>query len=199
MSEFILDLTNYRDTQGARVEPGDYEVVVEHAELGKSKAGNQMITLSYRIIGTEFDGLTIVDRLTLTDKALFRVVGFMQAAGMSVKKVKRKMTTSMFLNKRLAITVEDGDPYNGSVKSEVRGYMRATSASAGGGGTSRDADEGDLFDDEAEDLPEDEAVEQPEPKKSAPRKQQAAPAEEEDEDDQDELDLDEVDLDDLDI
>lgn len=193
MSEFILDLTNYRDTQGARVEPGDYEVVVEHAELGKSKAGNQMVTLSYRIIGTEFDGLTIVDRLTLSDKALFRVVGFMQAIGMPTPKKKFKLNTARFLNKRLSVTVDDGDPYNGSVKSEVRGYMRASSAAAGGGGTSADADEDALFDDEAEDLTEDEAVEQP-----APRKQQAAPAED-DEDDQDELDLDEVDLDDLDV
>lgn len=196
MSEFILDLTNYRDTQGARVEPGDYEVVVEHAELGKSKAGNQMVTLSYRIIGTEFDGLTLVDRLTLSDKALFRVVGFMQAIGMPTPKKKFKLNTARFLNKRLAVTVDDGDPYNGSVKSEVRGYMRASSAAAGGGGTSSDADEDALFDDEAEDLTEDEAVEQSEPK-SAPRKQ-AAPAEG-DEDDQDELDLDEVDLDDIDL
>ena len=152
MSEFILDLTNYRDTQGARVEPGDYEVVVEHAELGKSKAGNQMVTLSYRIIGTEFDGLTLVDRLTLSDKALFRVVGFMQAIGMPTPKKKFKLNTARFLNKRLAVTVDDGDPYNGSVKSEVRGYMRASSAAAGGGGTSSDADEDALFDDEAEEI-----------------------------------------------
>lgn len=130
MADVIIDLTNYKDRSGARVQPGTYRVVVEDAELDKSKAGNDMINTWYRIQGGEFDGQTLIDRLTLTENAMFRVVGFMQAIGLPTPKKKLKLNLQHFIGKTLDVEVDDGDPYNGRVRSEIRGYMRATGASA---------------------------------------------------------------------
>lgn len=128
MSELIIDLTNYKDTVGARVEPGRYKVIVDDAELTKSKAGNPMVNIWLRIVGGEHDGATITDRLTITDKALFRVVAFMQAIGLQTPKKRLKLDLRHFTGKMLEVDVEDGDPYNGRIKSEVRGYIKITGA-----------------------------------------------------------------------
>lgn len=131
--EMIIDLTNYKDRIGARVKPGTYDIVVEDAESDTSNAGNPMINLWYRINGGDFDGATIVDRLTLTEKALFRVVNFMQAAGFPTPKKRFKIDIQKFVGRKLTIEVDDGEPYNGRIKSEVRGYMRQGSSGGDSG------------------------------------------------------------------
>jgi len=124
MSEVVVDLTNYKDRVGERVMPGRYRVVVEDAELDKSRAGNDMVNLWLRVVGGDFDSATIVDRLTMTEKSMFRVVGFMQAVGLATPKKRIRINIRQFVGKQLEVDVEDGDPYNGRVKSEVRGYLR---------------------------------------------------------------------------
>lgn len=119
-----IDLSNYKDRVGSRVTPGRYRVFVEDAEPDKAKSGNTMINLWLRIQGGEFEGATIVDRLVLTEKSLFRVVGFMQAIGLPTPKKRLQVNVRSWVGKVLEIDVEDGDPYNGRVKSEVRGYNR---------------------------------------------------------------------------
>ncbi|QNJ56027.1 hypothetical protein SEA_RASPUTIA_137 [Microbacterium phage Rasputia] len=120
----IIDLSNYKDRVGARVLPGRYRVVVEDVEGDSSKAGNPMINLWFRIQGGEFDGQTLVDRLTITEKALFRVVGFMNAIGLPTPKKQISINPRKFLGQVLDVDVDDGEPYNGRVKSEIRGYIR---------------------------------------------------------------------------
>ncbi|MET0886203.1 MAG: DUF669 domain-containing protein [Mycetocola sp.] len=127
-NEMIVDLSNYKDRVGARVAPGTYKVQVEDAEQSKSSNNNPMVNLWFRIVGGEFDGQTIVDRLTLTEKSLFRVVGFMQAIGMPTQKKRYNLNIQKFVGKTLMIDVADGDPYNGRIKSEVRGYSRPAKA-----------------------------------------------------------------------
>lgn len=119
-----IDLSNYKDRVGSRVKPGRYRVLVEDAELDKSKAGNTMINMWLRVVGGEFAGSTLVDRLTITEKSLFRVVGFMQAIGLPTPKKRVQLNLSTFVGKQLDVDVEDGEPYNGRTKSEVRGYLR---------------------------------------------------------------------------
>jgi hypothetical protein len=128
--EVNIDLTNYKDKIGSRVLPGRYLVMVEDAETDTAKSGNTMINLWFRIQGGEFDGSTIVDRLVLTDKSMFRVVGFMQGIGLPTPKKRLRLNVRQFVGKTLEIDVEDGDPYNGRVKSEVRGYNRVAGSAA---------------------------------------------------------------------
>lgn len=120
----VIDLSNYKDRVGARVTPDRYRVVVEDVESDSSKAGNPMINIWFRIQGGEFDGQTLVDRLTITEKALFRVVGFMNAIGLPTPKQQIRINPQKFLGQVLDVDVDDGEPYNGRVKSEIRGYLR---------------------------------------------------------------------------
>lgn len=122
--ELVVDLTNYKDRVGSRILPGKYRVQVEDAELTESSAKNPMINIWFRVIGTEFDGATIMDRLTITDKALFRVVGFMQGIGLPTPKKRLKLNVRTFVGKVLDIEVDDGEPYNGRIRSEVRAYYK---------------------------------------------------------------------------
>lgn len=179
-----IDLTNYRDTNGSRVDEGTYTVYVDHAEMDKSKAGNDMILLNLQIQGGEFDGQTLVDRLTLTDKALFRVVNFMQALGYPTPKKRVRINLAQFVGKYLQVEVEDGEPYMGRVKSEIRGYRRVAKDEQP---VKSDAAESDDLDDIEADEPETEEQEVEEQPKA---KKKAEPAPETDED----VDLDEIDL-----
>lgn len=189
--ELIVDLTNYKDRVGNRVVPGRYTVVVEDAESDTAKSGNPMVNLWLRVQGGEFDGATIVDRLVLTEKSLFRVVGFMQAIGLPTPRKRLKMNVRGFIGRTLDIDVEDGDPYNGRVKSEVRGYMRAS-------GAGKAAEEAADLDDLAGDT---EALASEEPTAAAEDASPAASTEAEEkpaakapEADADEVDLDSIDL-----
>ena len=122
----VVDLSNYKDRNGARVPEGTYRVVVEDAEQSKAKTGNVMITVWLRIVGGEFDGETIVDRLTLTEKSLFRVVGFLQAIGIKTPRSRLRVPLEAIKGKTLDVEAVDGEPYMNRIKSEVRSYMRVT-------------------------------------------------------------------------
>jgi hypothetical protein len=126
--EFKVDFSNYKERVGGRVIPGRYRVIVDDAEVDTAKSGNTMINLWLRVQGGEFDGTTIIDRLVLTDKSLFRVHGFMEAIGLPTPKKAFSVKLAQFRGKTLEVDVEDGDPYNNRVKSEVRGYLRITKA-----------------------------------------------------------------------
>lgn len=126
--DLIVDLTNYKDRVGSRVIPGRYTVVVDDAESDTARSGNPMVNLWLRVQGGEFDGATIIDRLVMTEKSLFRVVGFMQAVGLPTPRKRLKLNIRQFVGKTLQIDVVDGEPYNGRVKSEVSGYMRNVGA-----------------------------------------------------------------------
>jgi hypothetical protein len=139
--ELNIDLSNYKDRVGQRVTPGRYPVIVDDVELDKSNAGNDMINVWFRIVGGEFDGAVIIDRLTQTEKAMFRTVGFMQGIGLPTPKKRLRVNIRQWVGKRLEIDVEDGEPYNGRVKSEVRGYLRIAKGAAA---AESDQDSGDL-------------------------------------------------------
>lgn len=142
--DITLDFSNYKDRVGGRVTPGRYTVTVEDTEADKSNAGNVMINVWLRVTGGEFDGTTIIDRLTQTEKALFRTVNFMQALGLPTPHKRLKVNIRSWVGRRLEVDVEDGEPYLGRVKSEVRGYNKLPKG-AGGGPTVADLDGLDEF------------------------------------------------------
>lgn len=143
-TEFVMDLTNYKDRFGTNVPKGRYRVVVDDAELDTSKNGNKMINMWYRILDGDHADKTIIDRLMPEGKAQFRLVSFMQAIGMRTPKKRLQLKLSQFIGQVLEIDVEDGQPHNGRVRTEVRGYLPATKKS----GASESEDLDDLVDEE---------------------------------------------------
>lgn len=128
---FVVDLTQYKDRLGERIAPGTYRVRVDDMEMDQTRDGRRMINLWFSVVGGEFDGATVIDRL-LPDhpNSLFRIVGFIQALGMKAPKKRLNLNFRQFLGKVLDIEVDDGEPYNGRVRSEVRNYMQVEKGTA---------------------------------------------------------------------
>lgn len=121
-----FDFTNYKDTSTAHVAPGTYRAEVSDFEETTSKAGNVMFVIYLEITEGAHAGQQIIDRLPQTEKAMFRSAAFLQALGVKIAKKKIALNPRSLIGRPVDIVVEDGEPYNGRVKSEVREYLRAT-------------------------------------------------------------------------
>ena len=171
-----FDFTNYKDTSTAHVAPGTYHAEVSDFEETTSKAGNAMFVVYLEITEGPHAGQQIIDRLPQTEKAMFRSAAFLQALGVKIAKKKIALNPRSLIGRPVDIVVEDGEPYNGKVKSEVREYLRATKPAKAEPAADPTADE-----DEIDEVP---AAEEP---------AEAAPAEE----GAVEIDVDALDIDDL--
>ena len=118
---FTFDFTNYRETGSARV--NDFEET-------ESKAGNAMFVVYLEITSGPYAGKQIIDRLPQTEKAMFRSAAFLQALGVKIAKKRIALNPKSLIGRPVDILVEDGEPFNGRVRSEVREYLRATKPSA---------------------------------------------------------------------
>lgn len=172
-----FDFTNYKDTSTAHVAPGTYHAEVSDFEETTSKAGNAMFVVYLEITEGAHAGQQIIDRLPQTEKAMFRSAAFLQALGVKIAKKKIALNPRALIGRPVDIVVEDGEPYNGRVKSEVREYLRATKPAKA---------EPAAADPMADEI--DEPAEAP-----------AKPAPAEDVEDVVELDVDSLDIDDLDL
>lgn len=189
----VIDLSNYKDSGNVRIPEGRYRAIVDDVDLDKSRAGNTMIKVWMRVLGGEHDGAVILDRLTLTDKAMFRVVGFMQGIGIKTPKKKLQINLGTFLNRQVDIEVVDGEPYNGRIRSEIAQYIRIAQPKA------EEAPEDDL--DALEAATEDEAP-AAEPDKASPADEVSEDSDENPWDageDSDSVDVDDLSIDDLDL
>lgn len=174
----IFDFTNYKDTSTAHVPAGTYHAEVSDFEETTSKASNTMFVVYLEITQGPHAGQQIIDRLPQTEKAMFRSAAFLQALGVKIAKKKIALNPRSLIGRPVDIVVEDGEPYNGRVKSEVREYLRATKPAKAEPTDDPMADE-----DETDEVP---AAEEP---------VEASPAEE----DVAEIDVDALDIDDLDL
>ena len=121
-----FDFTNYKDTSTAHVPAGTYHAEVSDFEETTSKAGNVMFVVYLEITAGAHAGQQIIDRLPQTEKAMFRSAAFLQALGVKIAKKRISLNPRGLIGRPVDIVVEDGEPYNGRVKSEVREYLRAT-------------------------------------------------------------------------
>lgn len=173
-----FDFTNYKDTSTAHVAPGTYHAEVSDFEETTSKAGNAMFVVYLEIIEGPHAGQQIIDRLPQTEKAMFRSAAFLQALGVKIAKKKISLSPRSLIGRPVDIVVEDGEPYNGRVRSEVREYLRATKPAKA----------------EAADDPMADEIDEP-----AEAEVAAKPSPGEDVEDSVELDVDALDIDDLDL
>lgn len=167
---FIIDLSGYKDRSGGRAAEGPQNVVIEDFEVGETSGNNgkpkvPMFTVFFRVEGGEDSGTTIVDRLVQSEGAMFRTANFMKALGLSLDRRAYSFSVDQFIGKRMTIEVADGDPYNGTIRSEVRSY----SPRRGGAGAQKEEKVDDL------ELPADEPAAEPEPKPE-PKPEPAAEA-----------------------
>ena len=171
-----FDFTNYKDTSTAHVAPGTYRAEVSDFEETTS---NAMFAVYLEITEGPHSGQQIIDRLPQTEKAMFRSAAFLQALGVKIAKKKIALNPKSLIGRPVDIVVEDGEPYNGRVRSEVREYLRATKPAE-----SKPASADPMADEDEIASPATAA----EPAKPAPVEEDAV-----------ELDVDALDIDDLDL
>lgn len=125
MPQYTLDLSGYKPNISDTVPDGRYLAIVEDYELGKSKAGNDMFTVWLRIIEGPQTGNVIIDRLTVTQKALFKIVGFLNGLGQPTPKRRLSIDPQRWLNKKVYIDTSKAEPYRGRPgTSQIDGYAR---------------------------------------------------------------------------
>lgn len=176
MTKVHLPLAKYRDSQSDRIDPGRYTVRVEDADVQKSKAGNEMVVTWLKVTSGEFSGAVIVDRMTISEAAMFRIVGFLRAIKLPVPKRDIDIDTRTFVGRVLDVDVIDNE-YRGSVSSQVSGYMVGSAPEKEESG----ADLSDLEEaaeaDEAEEesAAEDQVEPDPEPEPEKPKAEKSEP------------------------
>lgn len=127
---FDLDLSSYVNTQGSILPPGTYTLVVEDVEMMSSKAGNPMWKITSSVVEGESKGLALVDFVTITSKAMFRVVAFLNAIGVPTPKKSLSIPKSMMVGKMFEATVDD-DEYGGRKSSKIQSYASIAQPGSG--------------------------------------------------------------------
>ena len=166
-----LDFTGVESFQ--RVAEGLHTVKVASAEVKQSQGGNDMIVVAFEVTKGVDKGGRVYDNFVLTDTALWKLKGFLQAIGMKADG-KVQLDVDKLLNKVCTINVQH-EEYDGKLRARVESIMKF------------DAGEVAEEEDEDDETPEEAAEE----KEEAPKKGKKAPMNkpepaEEDDDDWDE-------------
>jgi hypothetical protein len=122
---FYVDFSNYKDRSSARLPEGEYLVRVSDAEATETKKGDPMVNVFLVVAGGPYADSPIIDRLTITEKALWRVANALRALGFKVEKRNMNIPIKAMIGRTMVIKVSDGDEYNGEIRSEIRSYAPA--------------------------------------------------------------------------
>lgn len=122
--------------------------------------------------GQVWDGMRT--RMYLTDSSLWKIRSFLEAMGVTVPKKKANVNFAKYYGKELAVSVVDGEPYNGRISSEMGDFLDMDTY-RGADEDDEDLEDDEDFDDEEEDEDEED--------------------EEEDEDEDEDEDMEDMDVD----
>lgn len=173
-----------------RCPEGEWLAQLKKAEMGEVQgSGDDCIKAQFEVIKGSAKGNTVFETFSLTEKALWKLKSFLDAAGM---KSNGKLTLDLDkMEGKVCIIDVIHDEYNGQKRAKISSYIKP--------GEDEDGDEDEDIDDEDEDIDEDEEEDEEEeaPKKkgkkaaskSAPaKKSKKRPEPEEDDEDEDEDD-----------
>lgn len=173
-----------------RCPEGEWLAQLKKAEMGEVQgSGDDCIKAQFEVIKGSAKGNTVFETFSLTEKALWKLKSFLDAAGM---KSNGKLTLDLDkMEGKVCIIDVIHDEYNGQKRAKISSYIKP--------GEDDDEDEDEDIDDEDEDIDEDEEEDEEEeaPKKkgkkatskSAPaKKSKKRPEPEEDDEDEDEDD-----------
>lgn len=125
MAKHILDFSNYAEQQTSEgIQAGKYLARITKAVDLESQKGNTYILLNMQVIGGPKEHVesksVLVDRLTLSGNALFRMANFLPAIGIPVDK-KVAFDSKQFVGKKVVAIVEM-EEYLGQPRPAVKRY-----------------------------------------------------------------------------
>lgn len=130
MAKHILDFSNYAEQQTTEGIPEGHYLgrITKAVEVEAKSTGNTFILLNIKAIsgpeGVTNGGAVLVDRLTLTESALFRMANFLPAIGIPVEN-KVSFDSKQFIGKKVVAIVEM-EEYNGKNRPSVKRYAHAS-------------------------------------------------------------------------
>jgi hypothetical protein len=152
-----VDFTGSNNSGGGgggswRVPEGDYLFKITKVETGTSGAGNAKIVVIMKGVEGKVKGRTLYSHLALTTKALWKVRQLLEALGMEVPSGKGRLDIEGMVGKTVGVTLGDGDPYEGKIKSEAKLFIDPEAVG-------EEPDEEDEDEEDDEDEEEDDALE----------------------------------------
>lgn len=107
---------------GHRYPEGEYKVKILKAERKTAQSSNTQIVLTCEILEPEkYKGKPLIDRLTLTEKAMFRVGWLLDAVGIKWSQKVMTLPLQKLKSKIVGVQLYD-DEFNNRVSSKVAEY-----------------------------------------------------------------------------
>ena len=176
-----LDFTGVESFQ--RAAEGVHTVKIATAEVKQSQGGNEMIVVAFEVTKGVDKGARVYDNFVLTDTALWKLKGLLQAIGMKADG-KLKLDVDKLVGKVCNINVKH-EEYDGKLRARVESIMKFAAEDV----ADDDDDAEDVEEEDVEEQEEEEVEEKPAKKEKKEKKEKKAkkeePVEEEDDDDWD--------------
>lgn len=172
-----LDFTGVESFQ--RAAEGIHTVKIATAEVKQSSGGNDMIVVAFEVTKGSDKGARVYDNFVLTDTALWKLKGLLQAVGMKADG-KVQLDTDKLIGKVCQINVQH-EEYDGKLRARCESIMKFSADAE------EDDDDEDLEDEDVEATEPEEEEEDEKPAKKANKKaaKQEEPEEDDDDDDWD--------------
>ena len=143
-SSVNLDLSGVEVSRRA-IPEGTYAVVVNKAELTKSREGNNMIKMEFEVTEGPHKGAKLFENCSLQPQALFKLKSVMLALGMNIPEGSFDLDTNDLVG--LNCEVEVGhETYEGKKRARILEYINAEETD----GEEEDSDDSEDEDDEDE-------------------------------------------------
>lgn len=176
-----LDFTGVESFQ--RASEGVHAVKIATAEVKQSQGGNDMIVVAFEVTKGADKGARVYDNFVLTDSALWKLKGLLQAIGMKADG-KVQLDTDKLVGKVCQINVQH-EEYDGKLRARCESIMKFVAETSD--------DEDDDIDDSQDEFEDDAAEETPAKAEKKSKKEEKKPSKKdpEPEDDDDDWDDDE--------
>jgi hypothetical protein len=110
----VKDRGNFNPKQIAE---GDYAATVTKVEDGESKNGNFQYIFTIKL--DKFSQYSYPYYCQLSENTLWKLRNLAVAAGLNVPKKRMKFDPNKIAGKKIGVTIEDGEEYEGKTKSEI--------------------------------------------------------------------------------
>lgn len=147
-SSVNLDLSGVEVSRRA-IPEGTYAVVVNKAELTKSREGNNMIKMEFEVTEGPHKGFKLFENCSLQPQALFKLKSVMLALGMNIPEGSFDLDTNDLVG--LNCEVEVGhETYEGKKRARILEYINAEEADEEEEEEEEDSDDSDEEEDDVD-------------------------------------------------
>ena len=136
-----VDFTGVEATNGTGpVAEGDHRCVIDSAKETKASTGTPGVEVALRIVGGDFDGRFVWDRIWFTDKAMGIARWKLQAAGLPIPEGQFMLEPSNLVGRPVIVTVKH-EEYEGKTHARVKAWESAGGASPAQSATAANGDD----------------------------------------------------------